>query len=169
MHVRLFTAAVTAAALCACVSEADMSAIERAAASFHQHQAAGEHRANYDAADATFRAALPAADFERINEAIRNAEGCSDPVRDPMNYRSSATTSGNFVMVVYNRTCTGGPLVEQFTFKIVGGVPRLSGYYVSGMALFPSATGQPAAPPTQSAAPENKAPEEETPPPGNRT
>lgn len=168
MAARFFLAAATAIALGACVSEADMSAVEQAASAFHRRQAAGEHQANYDAADQSFRAALPAADFARINEAIRAAEGCSEPVRDPMNYRSSATTSGNFVMVVYNRTCTGGPLVEQFTFKIVGGAPKLSGYYVSGMALFPNVAGPPA--PTQTPPAEDKTPtEEQTPPPGNRT
>lgn len=144
---RRFAFAATAL-LAACVSQADMSAIETAVATFHERQAAGDHQANYEAADQTFRDALPEQDFARIGDAIRNAPGCSAPARDPMNYRSSATTGGNFVMVVYNRTCTGGPLVEQFTFKIVGGEPRLSGYYVSGMALFPGAVGQPPQPAT---------------------
>lgn len=148
-----FILVAAALLLAACVSQADMSAIEGAVSAFHEHQAAGDHQANYDDADPTFRDALTEQDFARIGEAIRSAPGCNAPVRDPMNYRSSATTSGNFVMVVYNRTCSGGPLVEQFTFKIVGGAPKLTGYYVSGMALFPSATGQP--PPTPVQPPQN--------------
>jgi hypothetical protein len=142
-----------------------MSAVEAAAASFHQHQASGDDHANYEAADQSFRDALPEADFVRISSAIRAAGDCAAPTRDPMNYRSTASTSGNFVMVVYNRTCPGGPLSEQFTFKIVGGQPKLSGYYVAGMALFPGASGQPALQQPQSNEPSKPGAEQPQQPP----
>jgi hypothetical protein len=144
MHTRIATIFACIATLTACVAPQDMSAVEAAAAAFHQHQQAGEDAANYQAAAGAFRGALTEDNFARIETAIRQAPGCSAPVRDPANYRSSMSTSGSFVQVVYNRTCANGPIAEQMTFEMISNTPKLTAYYVSGMALFPSASPAPA-------------------------
>jgi hypothetical protein len=132
-------AAALCLALAGCISPTDMAAVETAAATFHQRQQAGDDAANYgDAVDA-FKTALTEPDFARIEAAVRAAPSCGAPTRDPNNFRTNASTSGTFVTVVYNRTCANGPISETLTFQIIAGAPKLAGYFVGGMALFPAA------------------------------
>ncbi len=125
-------------ALAACVSKPDMAAIEAAASKFHRQQASGDDAANYADAVPAFRTALAEPDFARIENAIRAAQGCGAVARDAMNYRSNVSPQGSFVTVVYNRTCASGGITETMTFQLIDHAPHLAGYYVAGMALFPS-------------------------------
>lgn len=133
-----------AALAAACTPPPDMPTIEAEIASFHQLQASGDDRAGYRALASDFRNATDLETFTRLNDAVRNAQGCGPPVRDPVQWRSNMTTNGTFVTVVYNRECTGGLLTESFVMRATPAGPKVAGYHIGGMALFP---------PTQLAAP----------------
>jgi hypothetical protein len=145
-HLALALAAAGLAA--ACMSQADTSAVEAPAAEFPAQQAQGADAAIYEAASPTFRASARVEDLARLNAAVRAVEGCSAPARNPNIWNNNMNTSGHFISVVYNRTCTGGDLTENFVFQVNGSDALLHGYNVSGMALFPAAPAPAAAPAT---------------------
>jgi hypothetical protein len=171
-HLAFALAAVGLAA--ACMSQADTSAVEAAAAEFHQLQAQGGDAAILEAASPGFRASARLEDLARLNAAVRAVQGCSAPARNPNVWNNNMNTSGHFISVVYNRTCTGGDLTENFVFSVSGAEAKLHGYNVSGMALFPAAaapaeqpTSEPGETPPAEAAPAEVAPADTTAPPAN--
>ena len=145
MAKRLILSIVAGALASACMSPTDFSAVERAAAQFHDLQARGDDNAIYQAASPEFRASSQLQDLARIDNAVRNIRGCQAAARDPNNWNNNVNTSGHFITVVYNRQCADGPLVERFVFRVTGDQALLAGYNASGMALFPPAPPSPAA------------------------
>jgi hypothetical protein len=128
--------------LAACMSQQDLSGVESAVDEFHELQARGDDAAIYRTAAADFRNAATLEDLARINNAVRNATGCSERSRNPSSWNNNVSTSGQFITVVYNRTCSGGPLAETFVFRMTAGDAQLAGYTASGLALFPAAPAQ---------------------------
>lgn len=150
MAKRLVLSMAAGALASACMSPTDFSAVERAAAQFHDLQARGDDNAIYQAASPEFRASSRLEDLARIDNAVRTIRGCQAPARDPNTWNNNINTSGHFITVVYNRQCADGPLAETFVFQVTGNQALLAGYNASGMALFPSA---PPGPATTTAAP----------------
>lgn len=112
-----------------------MTAVEKAIAEFHARQAAHDDEAIYLAANQAFRNNAAAANLGKLNDAVRLAEGCDTPTRDKSNFSSRVSTAGSFVTVSYTRTCTRGPIIEQFLMRLVGhDGPQLEGYNLSGEA-----------------------------------
>ena len=144
--IKRFAAATLTLLLAGCMSAADSNAVEAAAASFHDLQAAGDDNGIYQAASAGFRANAHLEDLTRLNNAVRNVRGCQAPSRDPSTFNNTVNTSGHFISVVYNRQCADGPIIETFVFSMSGSTAQLYGYNVSGMALFPTAPSAPATP-----------------------
>lgn len=141
--------------LAACTSQEDMGAVDTAAQQFFQLQQAGQDAEIFGDASQGFRNSAQLSDLQRINSAVRAARDCSAPERDPVNWRTTQSTSGHFVTVTYKRQCAGGELVDTLVFQIVGGQALVHGYNASGMALFPvQETSPPAAPDAGSPAPE---------------
>lgn len=138
--------------LASCMSQADTAGVEAAAARFHDMQAAGDDNGIYQAAAPGFRQGARLEDVARLNSAVRNVRGCGAPTRDQSTFNNTMNTSGHFITVVYNRTCTDGPLLETFVFILNGSTAQLYNYNVSGMALFPSAPTAPPSPSASSAA-----------------
>jgi hypothetical protein len=170
MKLRLVFALAAAGLAAACMSQADTSAVEAAAAEFHQRQAQGEDAAIFEAASPGFRASARVEDLTRLNAVVRAVQGCNAPTRNPNIWNNNMNTSGHYISVVYNRTCAGGDLTENFVFVVNGNEALLYGYNVSGMALFPAAptpASEPVAPEeTPAAAPapaDTAAPSESTP------
>ena len=124
--------------LAACISEQDMTAVESSVAEFHARQKAGDDRAIYAATSQKFKTVAALDDLSRLNDAVRMAEGCSQPARDKMNFSSRISTEGSFVTVSYTRTCARGPIVEQFHMRMTDGQAELEGYNVSGEAILAS-------------------------------
>jgi hypothetical protein len=121
--------------LAACISEQDLAAVESAIAKFHKQQAAGHDVDIYRAASREFKGATTVAGLAQLNDAVRMAEGCTPPTRDKLNYSSRVSTSGSFVTLSYVRTCTRGPIVEQFLMRLGEGGPELEGYHLGGEAI----------------------------------
>jgi hypothetical protein len=141
------------------MSQEELGAVEGAVAVFHQRQAGGQDADVYREAAQDFRGASSLSDFTRLNDAVRRAAaGCEPPQRNPSAWNVNRSTSGHFITVSYQRTCPSGPLAEQFTFRMDGGTPRLAGYHISGMALFPPAPAAPATPAAQESPPAPDAP-----------
>jgi hypothetical protein len=147
MKPHLALALGAAALVSACMSQTDLTAVEAAVVEFHEQQAQGNDAAILEAASPGFRASARLEDLARLNAAVRGVEGCSAPVRNPNIWNNNVNTSGHYITVVYNRTCTGGDLTENFVFLVNGSDARLYGYNVSGMALFPAAPAAAAEPP----------------------
>lgn len=148
---------LAALSLAACMGEGDMTAVEQAVATFHQRQAADQDLENYREAAGGFRDSASLEDFARLNAAVRAARGCDAPRRNPSQWRANRSTDGYFVVVVYDRSCEGGPLSETFTLRFNQDGPRLFGYQIEGMALFapaPAGPPDPGKPPLPPPAPE---------------
>lgn len=136
---RMIVSLCALAAFGGCVSQTNWAVIETAVAEFHARQARGEDQTIYEDAAPALRDAASLSDLQRLNTAVRAVAGCGAPTRDPAQWNSTQGTGGHIIVVVYNRTCAGGPLAETFTFRMTGGAAKLQGYNVSGMALFPTA------------------------------
>lgn len=132
---RLMAAIACGCLLAACISEQDMTAVENAVAEFHTRQKAGDDRAIYAATSQQFKTVAALDDLTRLNDAVRMAEGCSQPARNKMNFSSRISTEGSFVTVSYERTCARGPIVEQFHMRMSDGHAKLEGYNASGSAI----------------------------------
>jgi hypothetical protein len=131
-----------------CMSQEEFGAIEGAVSRFHDQQAAKSDAETYRESDAIFRNATSLENFTRLNEAVRRAAvECQTPARNPSGWNVNQSTSGHFITVSYQRTCTSGPLTETFTFRMGGQAPKLVGYNISGMPLFPATQQAPATPP----------------------
>ena len=147
---RAFLALACGLALAACNSAADTSAVQRAVHAFHEKQAAGDDRGLYDAAAPSFRQAGSFDDFVRVETAARAAmaNGCPPAPENYSSWNVFYGTGGGRVSLTYQRQCAHGDLVENFSYAIEKTGPQLTGYQVSGMALFPTAPqSTPTAPP----------------------
>lgn len=160
MKSHLILALMAGGVAAGCMSQADTSAVEAAAAEFHRLQAQGDDAAIFEAGSPAFRARATVENLARLNNVVRAAQGCSAPVRNPNVWNNNVTTSGHFITVVYNRTCDGGEMTENFVFVVSDGAAKLNGYNVSGMALFPTAA--PATEATTETAPAEEKPTEAT-------
>jgi hypothetical protein len=150
MRIRHWAVVTAALGLFGCGSPQDMTAIESAVVAFHEQQLLGDDVGILREAAADLRDTAPLPEFTRLNDAVRNvAPTCDAPVRDRANANFNRSTSGYFITVHYNRTCAGGPLTETFLFRMTQYQPRLAGYHIGGMALFPPAAATPAAPPAE--------------------
>ncbi|MEZ6023084.1 MAG: hypothetical protein R3C16_06665 [Hyphomonadaceae bacterium] len=143
--------------LAGCMSPVDLSMVEAAAAQFHQRQAAGDDRAIYDNADPAFRSAAEFAVLERVNGAVRNAQGCGAPSRDPASWTSTVNTSGHFITVVYGRQCAEGAITETMVFRVSEGGAALLNYNANGIPLM---AREPAPAPAPAPSPESTPPED---------
>lgn len=144
---RRIVGAVLALGLGGCISREEMGAVQTAVAQFHERQANAQDDEIYRTASADFRRSAQVSDLSRLNNAVRAAQVCDPPARDPSYFNNNQSTSGHFVTVVYNRNCRDGEMVETFVFRMQGGQAVLQSYNVSGMALFPAAAAAPAAKP----------------------
>src|SRR6185312_5856927 len=132
MAKRLILSTAVALLVAACMSQADTSAVEAAVTQFHDLQARGEDASIYVAATPEFRRSGTLENFVRFETAVRAVKGCSAPAQNPNAWNNSVNTSGHFIVVVYNRQCAYGPLVETFAFRVNGPRAILQGYNASG-------------------------------------
>jgi hypothetical protein len=139
------------------MSPQNMTAVEAAVQTFYQRGQQGEVQQVYDDASPLYRNATTLESTQRLIQIAQAAgRNCSAPARDPQNVNTVQSTSGLTVGVMYQRTCPGGALIENFVFRFENGVPKLAGYHLSGDALTALLAGQ--TPASQSAAPESTTP-----------
>jgi hypothetical protein len=131
-----------------CMSQEEMSSIEGAVSRFHGQQAAKSDAEAYRETDDLFRDTTSLENFTRLNDAVRLAAvECQAPERNRNAWNVNQSTSGHFITVSYQRTCTSGPLTETFTFRMGGRTPKMVGYNISGMPLLPASQTAPATAP----------------------
>jgi hypothetical protein len=135
---RILLTVIACCSLAACISEQNMTAVEKAIAEFHARQAAGEDVEIYRAGSEDFKTSTTVAQLAQLNDAVRMAEGCSPPQRDKVNISTRVSTSGSFVTVLYVRTCAQGQIAEQFLMRLGSDGPEIEGYHIGGEAILAS-------------------------------
>lgn len=133
---RTFALLVPAAlVLGGCLNKTDTKAADEATTRFHQQVAARQYEAIYDAAAPDLRGATSRDIFIGYMTRIDRKLGACQPAKPRMDWHINVTSAGAFRTQGYSRVCANGPLQEQVTLVIRGGVAKLAGYSVNSQLL----------------------------------
>jgi hypothetical protein len=133
---RTLTLVISAALILGgCLNKTDTKAADDASARFYQQVAARQYEAIYDAAAPDLQSATSRDIFVGYMKRVDRKLGACQPAKARMDWHINVTSAGAFRTQGYSRACANGPLQEQVTLVIRGGVAKLAGYSANSQLL----------------------------------
>jgi len=126
LHILLLLAA---ACLTSCGTGKDLSVAQQAVEQFRRQLAAEQDDVIYDAADATWRAAIDRETSHKFFARLRRKLGSYGQSQNT-GFNVNFSTTGTFVALRFKTRCANGELDENFTWRVSGGHAFLTGYNV---------------------------------------